>query len=391
MTNDLCTINLPRELLNAISFQDPSAMLKLQQLILNEAMLLERANYLKADDYERTPQRVSYANGFKNKTINTRLGSLDLNVPQTRDSQFYPTALERGIRSEKALNVAIAEMYIQGVSTRKVTKILEKLCNLEVSSAQVSSITKKMDEEFKNFRERALEQIIILYLDARYEKVRLDGKIIDVAVLIATGINPKGKREILGVSVALSEAEIHWRNFLNDLGQRGMHGVKLIVSDDHAGLKSARKTIFPSIPWQRCLFHFCQNAQSYVPKLEMRGSIAMDLRDIFNCSNKEEADIKLKKIIEKYSKSASKFSEWLECSTHETMTFYNFNRSLWKKIRSTNYLERENREIKRRTRVVGIFPNTDSVLRLVSAILIERHEQWVSEKAYIRKEDIENL
>ena len=236
------------------------------RIIFNQAMLIERENYLQAGSYERNVNRVDYANGFKAKALKTRLGTIEVAIPQTRNSDFYPSFLEKGIRSERALHVAMAEMYVQGVSTRKVTNILESLCGLSVSSTQVSRASELLDEEFAKWRTRPLAQYKHLVLDAIYEKVRQGGSVLDCAVLIAYGVNSDGKRTILGISTALSEAEVHWRGFLESLVVRGLHGLESITSDAHSGLKCALKTVFPSVLWQRCQFHLQQNAQAYVTR-----------------------------------------------------------------------------------------------------------------------------
>lgn len=236
---------------------------RLLQLLLNEAMRLERSAALGAAPYERTEERKGYANGYKPKTLATRLGALELQVPQVRgEVEFYPSALERGVRSERALKLALAEMYVQGVSTRKVTQVLEQLCGLEVSSTQVSRCAALLDEELQRWRQRPLGEILYLILDARYEKVRVAGAVVSCAVLCAIGIDEQGRRSVLGVSVSLSEAEIHWREFLQSLQERGLFGVRLIISDNHAGLKAALQARFAGIPWQRCQFHLMQNALS---------------------------------------------------------------------------------------------------------------------------------
>jgi transposase-like protein len=228
------------------------------------------------------------------------LGKLELNVPQTRDCEFYPSALERGERSERALKLAVAEMYVQGVSTRKVAKITAELCGLEVTSTQVSRAAALLDEELQAWRNRPLSQVEYLILDARYEKVRVDGSVRDCAVLIAIGVLPSGNRSVLGVSVSLSEAEVHWRDFLCSLKKRGMHGMKLVASDAHEGLKAARKASMPGVPWQRCQFHLMQNAMQYIPKIEMRIKVAQDLRNIFNAKDLNAANDELRRFVERY-------------------------------------------------------------------------------------------
>jgi len=257
-----------------------SQMAEAVRIMLNEAMRLERSRVIEAKPYQRTESRRGYANGFKPKTLDTRLGAITFEIPQTRNVEFYPSALEKGVRSERALKLAIAEMYVQGVSTRKVTEVMQQLCGLDVSSTQVSRATQLLDEELNAWRQRPIGEIPYLVLDARYEKVRHGGCVVSCAVLIAVGITPEGHRSLLGVSVSLSEAEVHWREFLGSLQERGLHGVKLIVCDDHTGLKAARQARFAGVPWQRCQFHLQQNAGHYVPRIEMRGDVAADLRAI---------------------------------------------------------------------------------------------------------------
>ena len=252
--------------------------------ILNAAMKLERENFIKAKPYERNFERTGYANGYKDKNLNTRMGSLELQVPQVRGLSFYPQCIEKGSRSERALKLAVAEMYLKGVSTRKVEAVTQALCGMDFTSTQVSRATKELDEEFEIFRNRLLGSFEYIFLDATYLKVRHNGTVIDQATLIAYGVNTEGKREILGAATSLSEAEVHWRSFLESLVKRGINGIKLIVSDDHVGLRKARQKVFPSIPWQRCQFHMSKNAQSYAPKKSLKEPIAQAMRDIFNSS-----------------------------------------------------------------------------------------------------------
>jgi len=353
-------------------------------ILINEAMKAERSSVLNAQPWQRTDRRTGYANGFKDKSVASKLGKLLLNVPQVRgDVEFYPSALEKGIRSEKALKLAMAEMYVQGVSTRKVTSVLKKLCGLEISSTQVSNASKLLDEELEKWRNRPINSINFLQLDARYEKVRQDGIVLSCAVLVATGVMEDGKRTILGTSVSLSEAEVHWRNFLLDLKKRGLHGVQLITSDDHSGLKAALTSVFPSVPWQRCQVHLQRNAVAYIPKMDMRKEVANDIRHIFNTPDQAEAQRLLDLSIEKYKKSASRLSEWMETNIPEGFTVFMLPENQRKKLRSTNMVERLNREIKRRTRVATLFPNEASLLRLVSAILSETSDEWETGRRYL--------
>jgi putative transposase len=354
------------------------------RLLVNEAMKAERAYVLNAAPYERSPERLGYANGFKPKTVATRLGELTFHVPQVRGQvDFYPSALEKGLRSERALKLAIAEMYVQGVSTRKVTAVLEQLCGLHITSAQVSRAAAELDQQLQQWRTRPLGCCPYLILDARYEKIRHNGNVISCAVLIATGVNPDGKRSVLGVSCKLSEAELHWRDFLHSLQERGLHSVEFIVSDDHAGLKAARQMRFASVPWQRCQFHLQRNAQALVPRLEQRAEVARDLRAIFNANDRTEADARLTLVTSKWLKDAPKLSAWLEINVPEALTVFSLPEAHRKRMRTTNALERLNLEIKRRTRVATLFPNEPALERLVTALLMEISEEWETTKTYL--------
>lgn len=354
------------------------------RLLVNEAMLRERSHALQAQPYERSDTRQGHANGFKDKTLTTRVGDITFDIPQVRPGfAFYPSSLEKGIRSEQALKLALAEMYVQGVSTRKVAAVVEQLCGSSVSSTQVSKCAAKLDLELHAWRTRPLGLFPYLVIDARYEKVRHGGCLVDCAILIAIGIDPQGKRTILGVSAALSEAEAHWRQFLSSLQQRGLLGVSYIVSDDHAGLGAARAAVFPSVPWQRCQFHLQQNAQAYVPRLELRAQVAEDIRSIFNSPDRESAQARLKTIIAKYVAKAPKLATWMDENLPQGFTSFSLPVSHQRKLRTSNALERVNQELKRRTRVASLFPNEASVLRLVTALLIEISEQWELGKIYL--------
>jgi transposase-like protein len=358
------------------------------RLLVNEAMRLERSQALQAQPYERTQARQGHANGFKPKTLNTRLGSIQFRVPQVRGGlDFYPSALEKGVRSEQALMLALAEMYVQGVSTRKVSAIVEQLCGTTVSSTQVSQCAAKLDVQLQAWRSRPLAAFPYLMLDARYEKVRHGGQLLDCAVLIAMGIDPEGKRSILGVSVALSEAEPHWRQFLQSLQQRGLHGVLFIVSDDHAGLGAARTAVFPSVPWQRCQFHLQQNAQAYIPRLDQRATVAEAIRSVFNSPDRPAAERRLKEVVALYATSAPKLSAWLEANLPQGFAIFALPPAQQLRLRTSNGLERVNRELKRRTRVAGLFPNEASLLRLVSALLNEISDEWQTVRAYLNIEN----
>ena len=354
------------------------------RILLNEAMVRQRSVALGAQPYERTDTRQGHANGFKAKTVKTRMGALELAVPQVRGSvDFYPSALEKGLRSELALKLALAEMYVQGVSTRKVSAIVEELCGSSVSSSQVSQCAAKLDAHLETWRNAPLGVFPYVIIDARYEKVRQDGRVLDCAVLIAFGVEPSGRRRILGVSVALSEAEVHWRDFLSSLQKRGLRGVQLFISDNHAGLKAARRAVFPGVAWQRCQFHLQQNAQAYVPKIDQRASVAAAIRSVFESLNRDEADRRIKELVATYEKSAPKLAAWMEENLHEGLAVMDLPAAHRRRMRTSNALERVNMELKRRTRVARIFPNEASLLRLISALLREIDEDWETGKIYL--------
>ncbi len=358
------------------------------QILLNEAMELERSAFLQAAPYERTETRRGFANGFKSKRVATRAGAIDLRVPQVRGlpdgaEGFYPHALERGVRSERALKLAIAEMYVQGVSTRRVAEITRELCGVDVSSTQVSRASAALDEELAAWRKRPLGRCEYLVLDARYEKVRHGGSVVSCAVLSAIGIREDGKRSILGVSVKLSEAEVHWREFLSELQDRGLYGVKLVSSDSHQGLKAALQARMPNVPWQRCQFHLQRNAMSFVPRLPMRREVAESLRVVFNAPDRAEAERRLAATVKQYRETAPKLAEWMEENVPESLSVFALPSSHRRMLRTTNVLERLNKEIKRRTRVATLFPNESSLLRLVSAVLAEISDDWETGRVYI--------
>ena len=376
------THQIDYKLTNELVEKGLEAVPELMRVLINNAMQVERSKYLQADQYERTEERKGHANGYKPKTLRTRIGEITFAVPQVREGGFYPSALEKGLRSERALVATLAEMYVQGVSTRKVKAITEELCGIEISTMQVSRATAQLDEVLQEWRERPLGEVTYLYVDARYEKVRETGQVRDAAVLVATGITPAGEKQVLGVSVSLSEHETHWKAFLKGLKDRGMHGVQLVISDDHSGLDAARRVILGSVPWQRCQFHLQQNAGAYVPKQAMRFEVAADIRSMFNAPDRSTAEKYLQTAIQKYAKSAPRLSAWMEENLAEGFTIFDFPIEHCRSIRTTNSLERINREIRRRTRVVGVFPNEASCLRLISALLMEISEEWQIGKQY---------
>jgi transposase-like protein len=365
-----------------------NALPRIAEILMNAAMLLERETHIGAAPYQRGIERNGYANGFKTRTFQTGIGALKLSVPQVRESDtvFSTSLLDKGSRSDRALKSAIATMYVEGVSTRRVTKIMEELCGFEVSSGQVSNLNKQLDAEFEKWRTRPLPPIAYMILDATYYKVRIDGVVRDCATLIAYGIRrDDGKRMVLGVSCALSEAEVHWRVFLNGLKERGIGIPDLVTSDAHGGLKAALKAALQGTPWQRCQFHLQQNAQEYVTKQHLKSKVAADIRVIFNADDRAHAEERLKEFVKTYSESQPKLAAWAEENLPEGFAVFAFPEAHRKRLRTSNACENVNGQIKKRTRVVGLFPSEESLLRLVTGVLVEISETWETGKAYLSR------
>jgi transposase-like protein len=358
-------------------------MAQAMRLLINECMKIERQESIGVGPFQRGEARHGQANGFKPKTIKTRVGAIELAVPQVRGAKFYPHALERGTRSERALCLALAEMYVQGVSTRKVSKITEELCGCEISSSDVSRAMALLDKELEAWRNRPLGLVKYLIVDARYEKVRHGGRVRDCAVLTAIGVNETGHRSILGVSVSLSEAEVHWREFFKSLLTRGLHGVELICSDAHAGLKEARRACFHNVAWQRCQFHLLHNALAHVPREELKHAVMEDMKSVFDSADERAAQEQLTRVVAKYQSSAPALAAWLEENVPEGLAVFGLPASHRRRLRTTNVLERLNRELKRRTRVATLFPNEAALLRLVTGVLVEISDEWETTKRYV--------
>ena len=357
--------------------------------VMQQVLEAEMDEVLGAEKGERTPNRQGYRSGHYPRTLITRVGKLELRVPQDRQGRFRTEVFERYQRSEKALVGALAEMYIQGVSTRKVKAITEELCGHEFSASTVSRINESLDGELAKFAERRLEEEYpYLVLDARYEKVREDGVVRSQAVLVAIGINREGRRCVLGVGLANRESTTSWREFLLGLKQRGLRGVELVVSDDHAGLKQAIVEILPEAVWQRCWVHFLGNALDYLPR-KANDDCLVELRWLYDRHDLEQARQDLAVWLNKWQAKYPKLCDWVEANIEETFTFYRLPVEHHKHLKSTNLLERINEEIKRRTLVVRIFPNAASCLRLVRALAAEIHEDWIEATRYLNMDLLE--
>jgi len=341
---------------------------------------------LGAEKGERTPTRQGYRSGYYSRTLVTRVGMLELRVPQDRQGRFRTEIFERYQRSEKALVGALTEMYVQGVSTRKVKAVTEELCGHEVSASTISRMNQTLDKELEKFATRRLEDAYpYLILDARYEKVREDGVIRSQAVLVAIGIDWEGRRCVLAVELANRESISSWKAFLLTLKQRGLNGVEFVVSDDHPGLRATIREVLPEAAWQRCYVHFLRNALDHLPR-KADGECMTELRWIYDRRTIEEARQDLAAWLKKWGKRYQKLCDWVEANIEETLTFYRLPRQHHKNLKSTNMLERLMEEIKRRTLVVRIFPNAAACLRLVRALAVEMHENWIEATRYLNME-----
>lgn len=344
---------------------------------------MEMEECLQAGKHERTDDRQGYRSGYYRRRLITRVGTMVLRVPQDRSGRFSTEVFEQYQRSEKALVAALAQMYVQGVSTRKVAAVTQELCGHEFSASSISAITSRLEQQLAQFSQRPLEvEYPYVIVDARYERVREGGVIVNRAILVALGIDWEGRRQVLAVEYAQRESQSSWKDFLLGLKKRGLMGVRLVVSDDHAGLKAAIKEVMPEAWWQRCYVHFLRNALDYLPR-KADESCLQELRWMYERRDAFEARRDLKAWLEKWSAKYSKLCGWVEANIEETWSFYQLPLSHHKHMKSTNLLERFNQEIKRRTLVVRIFPDEASCLRLIRAVAAETHEEWMEGSRYL--------
>lgn len=363
--------------------QDKDMLKELVRKCVQEALEAEMADALGAAKSERTEGRRGYRSGYYERKLITRVGTLDLRVPQDRDGRFSTEIFERYDRAEKALLTTLVEMYVQGVSTRKVKAITEELCGHEFSASAVSRATRVLDDQLRSFAERPLDEAYpYLILDARYERVREGGVVCRRAVLIAIGINNDGRRCVLGVELANRESKTTWRDFLVRLTERGLHGVEFVVSDDHEGLKQAAIQTFAGALWQRCYVHFLRNALDHLPRRKDNDCI-IELRWIYERRTVVEAHADIASWLKRWQSRLPKLCDWVEENIEETLTFFRLPPAHHKHMRSTNLLERFNEEIRRRTYVVRVFPNEASTLRLIRALAAEQHEEWQEGSRYL--------
>ena len=359
---------------------------ELVQRTVQQVLEAEMTSFLGAESYQRNDVRRGWRNGFKPRTLKTRVGELELMVPKDRDGQFQTELFERYQRSEKAFVAALLQMYIEGVSTRKVTAITEALCGLEVSKSQVSALTQKLDAEVAEWRMRPLsDEYPYLIFDARYEKVRRGGSVVSQGVLVAIGVSAAGYREVLGCWVAESESEASWGAVFSELKQRGLRGVRYVVSDDHAGMVRAIERHFQGAVWQRCQVHFVRNALSLCGR-QQRPLVLRLMKLVTETATREAAKAALAAAIAELEKKAPKVARLLEEHGEEILGVYALPEAHRKRMRTTNMLERQNQELKRRTRVIRVFPHEQSCLRLIAALLMETNQEWMG-RIYLRMEE----
>lgn len=350
---------------------------------LQDVLESEMTEVIGAAKGERAGGRTGYRSGHYSRKLVTRVGQLELRVPQDRDGRFSTEVFERYQRSEKALVAALAEMYVQGVSTRKVRQVTEELCGHSFSAATISNIVKRLDGQLAAFAGRRLEEPFpYLILDARYEKVRENGVVRSRAVLIALGVGWDGRRRVLGVELADRESRSSWKDFLLGLKERGLDGVRLVVSDDHAGLRKAVPEVLPEAVWQRCYVHFLRNALDHMPRRRDEDCL-QELRRLYDPHSIAEARAGLAAWLERWQAKYPKLTAWVEDNIEETLAFHSLPGRHHRHLRSTNMLERVNQEIRRRTRIIRVFPNADSCLRLVRALAVEIHEDWQEGVRYL--------
>jgi putative transposase len=366
----------------------PDGLREVVRAVLQEVLEAEMTDALGAAKGERTAARLGYRAGYYSRTLVTRVGKLELRVPQDREGRFSTELFERYQRSEQALVATLAEMYVQGVSTRKVKAVTEELCGHAFSASAISAVNKRLDEGLAAFARRRLEEpFAYLVLDARYEKVREAGIVGSRAVLVAVGVDGDGRRQVLAVELANRESRSSWKDFLLGLKERGLHGVEFVVADDHAGLRAALREVLPGAFVQRCYVHFLRNALDHLPR-KADDDCLQELRWIYDRRELAEARADLAAWLEKWGARYDRLTSWVEENIEETFTYYRLPRQHHKHMKSTNMLERLNEEIERRTRVVRIFPNAESCLRLVRALAVEAHENWLEANRYLNMDDL---
>jgi putative transposase len=368
----------------AAEAEDP--LRTMAELITGFLMEAEVAHQVGAEAHERTEQRTTHRNGYRDRRWDTRLGTMQLQVPKVREGGYVPSFIEHRKRSEQALISVIQEAVVKGVSTRKIEGVLEELGIAGVSAGQVSQLCAALDEKVRKFREGPLGEIRYVWVDALYEKVRVDDRVESMAVVIATGANLQGRREVLGFDVIAAESEEGWAEFFKGLKERGLHGVKLVISDAHTGLKNAVRKVL-KVEWQRCKVHFYRNVLVHVPK-RSQGEVSEAMKAVFVQRDEKSAKTKAADLVRQFQSRFAKAMEIFEAGIDDVLSYLHYPQPHRVRISSTNPLERLNLEIRRRTRVVGIFPNPAACLRLIGMLLVEKNDDWLTDdKAYLTFDD----
>jgi len=361
------------------------------QVLVQSLMEAEVSAQIGAERYERNENRTTYRNGCRERPWDTRVGTLKLKIPKLRQGSYFPSLLEPRRRAEKALLAVVQEAYVHGVSTRKVDELVEALGMRGISKSEVSRICKELDEVVLSFKERPLDGAYpYVWLDATFPKVREGGRVRNMALVLAIGVRDNGEREVLGFDLGLCEDGAFWTDFLRRLAARGLRGVELVISDAHEGLKQAIEQVLTGATWQRCRVHVMRNILSQMPK-SSQGMVSAIIRTIFAQPSYEAAKSQLKRVVDELSGRFPKAMEILKEAEEDVLAYMTFPKAHWQRIHSTNPLERLNREIRRRTDVVGIFPNRDSVIRLVGAILLEQQDEWSVGRRYFSLESMRQL
>jgi transposase-like protein len=361
------------------------------QALAQALMELEVSQHLGAERYERSPERRGERNGYRERTWDTRVGTLELKVPRIRDGSFFPSLLEPRKRAERALVAVVQEAYVQGVSTRRVDDLVKALGMDGISKSQVSRLCQELDAEVERFRTRKLEGPYPYgWLDATFVKVRQDGRVVNVAVVIAIGVNASGQREVLGMDVGPSEDGAFWLAFLRSLVARGLSGVKLVTSDAHQGLKAAIAAVLQGASWQRCRTHFMRSALALVPKSAQQ-MVAATIRTVFVQPDPTSAREQWRKVADSFRPRFPKLAQLLDEAEPDVLAYLAFPPEHWRQTWSNNPLERLNRELKRRTDVVGIFPNQAALIRLAGAVLAEQHDEWMVARRYFSAESLAKI
>jgi len=373
-----------KELLRKAQVEGDAGFLREGVRALSEAIMeMEVEDHIGAARHERTLGRTGQRNGYRQRIWDTRVGAVELKVPRVRDSSYFPSLLEPRRRAERALSAVVQEAYVHGVSTRKVDELVKALGMVGISKSRVSELCEELDEEVERFRDRPLEgPYPYLWVDATYLKARQDGRVSSTAVVIAVGVNAKtGEREVLGLDVGPGEDGAFWSSFLRSLVARGLSGVRLVTSDAHRGLKGAIEAIVHGASWQRCRVHFMRNALSLVPKAAQQ-MVGATIRTVFAQPDALSAHQQWRKVADGFRGRFPKLAELMDEAEEDVLAYAAFPGEHWQKIWSNNPLERLNKEVKRRTNVVGIFPNETAVIRLVGAVLCEQHDEWQVAKRY---------